>query len=56
MKAAAVILAVILVLAHPAAAVAVLGVELAACAVLTGVIVRALRPLCVPADRHRRAA
>ena len=39
-------------LAHPAAAVAVLGAELAACAVLTGLIVRALRPLCVPAERH----
>ena len=55
-KAAAIVLAVLLVLAHPAAAVAVLAVELAACAVLTGLIVRALRPLCVPADRHRRAA
>ena len=56
MKAAALVLAVLLVLAHPATAVAVLGAELAACAVLTGLICRALRPLCVPADRHRRAA
>ncbi len=56
MKAAAIVLAVLLVLAHPAAAVAVLGAELAACAVLTGLIVRALRPLSVPASRHRRAA
>jgi hypothetical protein len=55
-KAAAIILAVLLVLAHPAAAVAVLAVELAACAVLTGIIVRALRPLCVPQGRTRRAA
>ena len=56
MKAAAIVLAVLLVLAHPAAAVAVLGVELAACAVLAGLILRALRPLCVPAGRYRRAA
>ena len=56
MKAAAIILAVLLVVAHPAAAVAVLAVELAACAVLTGLIVRALRPLCVPASSYRRPA
>jgi hypothetical protein len=56
MKAAALVLAALLVLAHPAVAVAVLGAELAACAVLTGVIVRALRPLCVPSGRCRRAA
>ena len=56
MKAAAIVLAALLVLAHPAAAVAVLGAELAACAVLAGLIVRALRPICLPADRHRRAA
>jgi hypothetical protein len=55
-KAVALVLAVLLVLAHPAAAVAVLAVELAACAVLTGVIVRALRPLCVPSGRYRRIA
>ena len=56
MKAAALVLAALLMLAHPAAAVAVLGVELAACAVLAGLIVRALRPLCVPTGRSRRAA
>ena len=56
MKAVAIVLAVLLVVAHPAAAVAVLGAELAACAVLTGLIVRALRPLCVPQERTRRAA
>ena len=56
MKAAALVLAALLVLAHPAAAVAVLAVELAACAALTGLIVRALRPLCVPTGRYRRAA
>ena len=56
MKAAAIVLAALLVVAHPAAAVAVLAVELAACAVLTTVIVRALSPLCAPAGRHRRAA
>jgi hypothetical protein len=56
MRAAALVLAALLVLAHPAAAAVVIGVELAACAVLLGVILRALRPLCVPADRHRRAA
>jgi hypothetical protein len=53
-KAAALALGILLVLAHPAAAVAVLGAELAACAVLTGIIVRALRPLCVPRERTRR--
>ena len=56
MKAAAIVLAVLLVLAHPAAAVAVLGAELVACAVFTGLIVRALRPLCVPQGRPRRVA
>jgi hypothetical protein len=55
-KAAAVAIAALLVLAHPAAAVAVLAVELAACAVLTGVIVRALRPLCVHPYRPRRTS
>jgi hypothetical protein len=55
-KAAALVLVVLLVLAHPAAAVAILGAELAACAVLTGIIVRALRPLSVPASRYRRTA
>ena len=49
MKAAAIVLAVLLVLAHPAVAVAVLGVELAACAVLTGLIV----PGAAPAVRAR---
>ena len=56
MKAAALIIAALLVVAHPAVAVAILGAEQAACAVLTGVIVRALRPLCVPTGRQRRAA
>ena len=56
MRAAALVLAVLLVVAHPAAAVTVLGAELAACAVLCGLIVRALRPLCVPTGRQRRAA
>ena len=56
MRAAALVLAVLLVVAHPAAAVAVVAVELAACAVLTAVIVRAMRPLCVPASRYRRAS
>jgi hypothetical protein len=55
-KAAALIIAALLVVAHPAAAVAVLAVELAACAVLTGLIVRALRPLSVPSGRYRRTA
>ena len=54
MKAAAIVFADRLVLAHPAVAVAVLAVELAACAVLAGLICRALRPLSVPAGRHRR--
>ena len=56
MKAAALVLAVLLVVAHPAAAVAVLGVELAACAVFAALICRALRPLCAPSGRYRRAA
>lgn len=55
MRAAAIVLAVLLVLVHPGAAVAVLGAELAACTVLLGLIVRALRPLTVP-GRHRRTA
>jgi hypothetical protein len=55
-KAAALVLAALLVLAHPAAAVAVLGAEVAACGVLGCLILRALRPLCLPADSHRRAA
>ena len=56
MRAAAIVLAALLVLAHPAAAFAVLAVELAACAVLGCLILRALRPLCLPAGRHWRAA
>lgn len=56
MRAAALVLAALLVLAHPAAAAAVIGAELAACAVLTGVIVRALRPLSVPASRYQRSS
>jgi hypothetical protein len=55
-KAAALVLAALLVLAHPAAAVAVLGAELAACAALCCLIVRALRPLSgSPAPRRRQA-
>lgn len=57
MKAAALILAVLLVLAHPAAAVAVVGAELAACGVLGVMICRALRPLCLyPGQRQGRAS
>jgi hypothetical protein len=52
MKAAAIVLAVLLVLAHPAAAAAVLGAELAACALMLGLILRALRPLSVLAPRR----
>jgi hypothetical protein len=51
MKAAAIVLVLLLMLAHPAAAVTVLAVELGACAVLGCVIVRAMRPLCVPSPR-----
>ena len=56
MKAAAFVLAALLVVAHPVAAVAVLGAELAACAVVCCLIVRALRPLTVPTGRNRRTA
>jgi hypothetical protein len=56
MRVAALVLAALLVVAHPAAAVAVLGAEMAACGVLCGLIVRALRPLCVPTGRNRRTA
>lgn len=54
MKAAALILTALIVLAHPAAVVAVLAAELAVIAVLGCVLVRALRPLSLP--RHRRTA
>lgn len=43
MKALAIILAVLLVLAHPAAAAAVLAAELGVCAVLGWLVWRALR-------------
>ena len=43
MKAAVLILAVLLVLAHPAAAAGVVGAELAACTVLGWLIRRAFR-------------
>lgn len=56
MKSIAVVVAILLVLAHPGAAAAVVGAELAACAVLCVVILRALQPLCVNPGRHRRAA
>jgi hypothetical protein len=52
MKALAVIVFVLMVLAHPAAAAAVLGAELAACVVLGWLAWRALRPMrTVPAWR-----
>ena len=54
MKAAALVLAVLLVVAHPAAAMVIVAVELAACGVLGVVIVRALHPLTVPTGRQRR--
>ena len=56
MKGAAVVLAVLLVLAHPGAAAAVIGAELGAGTVLLGLILRALRPLSVYPGRHRRFA
>lgn len=56
MKALVILLAVALVLAHPAAAAAVVGVELAACGVLGALIWRALRPVRSYPGRHRRTA
>jgi hypothetical protein len=56
MKAAALVFAVLLVLAHPAAAAAILGAELAACTLLLGLILRALRPLSVYPYRLRSTA
>jgi hypothetical protein len=53
-KALAIVLAVLLVIAHPAAAAAVVAVELAAIAALGIVIWRAVRPL--RRGRHRRTA
>jgi hypothetical protein len=47
-KAAALIFFVLLVITHPAAAAAVLGVELVVLTVLGCVLIRALRPLCLP--------
>jgi hypothetical protein len=54
MKAAVLVLAVLIVLAHPAVAITVLAAELAACAVLGWLIWRARRPRT--AGRHRRRA
>lgn len=54
MKALLITLAVLLILAHPMAVVAVLAAELGACAVLTGLIWRARCPRCP--GRHRRTA
>jgi hypothetical protein len=51
MKALVIILAAVLVLAHPAAAVAVFGTELAACAVLGALIWRASRFRSCPHQR-----
>jgi hypothetical protein len=47
-KALAIVLAVLLVLAHPAAVAVVLAAELAACAVLGALIWRAIRPQRFP--------
>jgi hypothetical protein len=52
MRVAAIVLVALLVLAHPMAAVTVLGAELIVCAVLGCVLVRALRPLSVPSPRR----
>jgi hypothetical protein len=51
-KAALIILCVLLTLAHPAVAIAVLSAELIVCAVLGCVLVRALRPPSVPSPRR----
>jgi O-antigen/teichoic acid export membrane protein len=51
MKAAVIIIATLIVLAHPAVAIAVFAAELAACAALGGMIWRARRPR---PGRHRR--
>lgn len=53
MKALVIVLAVLLVLAHPAAAVAVVGAELSTCCVLGALIWRASRFRPCP---HRRIA
>lgn len=53
MKAAAVVLVALLVLLHPMAAVTVLAVELGAVAVVGCLIIRGLRPLCLPAPRRK---
>lgn len=53
MKAAALVLAFLLALTHPAAAVTVLAFELGGCAAVCCLIVRAARPLCLPALTRR---
>lgn len=48
MKALLVVLALVLVFAHPVAFLAVLGIELAACALLGTFFVRRLAPVACP--------